>query len=329
MSAGYMPGAVVMAVYRPDSTLFERQVRSLMAQTVTDWTCIVGIDGPDPETRRLVDSLCGADSRFQIHDFESNVGVYRHFERLLRLVPSTACWVSLADQDDHWYPEKFEKLLPALEEPHVAAVQGQARIVDAAGSVLGDTRRRPGNVVQTLLRNQLTGSFAIIDRRVLDDAFPFPGATEVAIHDHWLATCAASIGRIELVDRVLQDYVQHGSNVLGEAGPPKTRRSLREIRAGGGLVSILDDVTVNHWGWRVAMASALGERQGLGSTSPWVRGIARGRLGWAVLFSLSANVLQRRVPVKAALGFLLAAGRWPFVRPADTRIDSTRPPSAP
>ena len=315
-----MPGAVVMAVYRPDSTLFERQIRSLRAQTVTDWTCIVGIDGLDPETRRLVDSQCGADSRFQVYVFENNVGVYRHFERLLRLVPSTACWVSLADQDDHWYPRVW-RLLPALRAPYVAAVQGQARVVDAHGSVLGDARRRPGNVVQTLLRNQLTGA-SRSSTEESNDAFPFPDATEVAIHDHWLAACAASIGRIGFVDRVLQDYVQHGSNVLGEAGPPKTRRSLREIRAGGGLVSILDDVTVNHWGWRVAMASALGERQGLGSTSSGVRGIARGRLGWAVALLLLANVLQRRVPVKAAIGFLLAAGRWPFVRPVDTRIDS-------
>ena len=97
------PGVVVMAVYRPDPVLLERQIESLRIQTVADWRCMIGIDGADSETHHLLKDLTGDDARFEVSEYADNVGVYRHFERLLREVDGDAAWVALADQDDYWY----------------------------------------------------------------------------------------------------------------------------------------------------------------------------------------------------------------------------------
>lgn len=307
------PGAVVMAVFRPNALLLARQVASLRAQTVTQWRCIVGIDGQDPEVHALLVELIDGDARFEIHDFEANVGVYRHFERLLRRVPNSSPWVALADQDDFWDPDKFEILLAAMSRTDVSAVTGQARLVDTSGRKFGVTERRPGNVAQTLLRNQITGSLVMFRRSVLDLAFPFPPATDIAIHDHWLGVCAAASGRIELSRRSVQDYVQHERNVLGEVRPTTVRETLGQVRANGGLRRHLDAVSRERWGWRVSMARALQERSSSASERGDVRAVIAGRLTLPLCCLILSNVARRRLRPKAALGVLAAAWWWPRV----------------
>ena len=234
MSAG--PGFVVMAVFRPDPALLTRQIDSLQAQSVADWRCLIGIDGVDPEVRALVLDLVDADVRFEVREYEDNVGVYRHFERLLDSVPVGAAWVSLADQDDVWYTDKFERLLTVLDGPGVAAVSGQARLVDTSGAVLGTTDRLSADLGQLLLRNQVSGALVLFRRSVLDLALPFPGATDIAIHDHWLGVCAAAMGRVVVEDVRVQDYVQHAANVLGSvtARPPSLPFELPCVIGAGG-----------------------------------------------------------------------------------------------
>lgn len=303
-------GAVVMAVYRPDPALLQRQIDSLKAQTLGDWRCIVGIDGADDATTDLVTQLVDGDTRFEVVTFTENVGVYRHFERLLRRVPAETTWVSLADQDDYWYPDKFERLVPVLWEDGVTAVLGQARVVDRAGPALGGTARHPGDLVDTVLRNQLTGSFALLRREVLETAFPFPPGTSIAIHDHWLAVCAASQGRIALLDEIVQDYVQHESNVLGEGRPLGVRQLWHVIGRQGGVRRYVDEVASDHWGWSVSMAAAVGERVGPLGYSRALTAISKGRVSPALVGCLARTVMRRQLSVVAAAGMAASAARW-------------------
>lgn len=304
-----MTGAVVMAVYKPNPQLVETQIGSLRAQTTTDWVCLLGIDGRDDATSELLHRLVDGDPRFEVHHFDDNVGVYRHFERLLALVPAQAEWVSLADQDDFWYPEKFSRMVPVLTEPGVMAVIAHARVVDTAGVSSGQTERRPGDVMSTLLRNQLTGSLAIVRREVVQAALPFPPDSDGAIHDHWLAVCAAALGRIVLVDSVVQDYVQHGGNVIGEV-PLKTFRDVsREMREVGPL-RYIDEFSSEAWAWRVSMAAELTNRRVADGQPAGVEALSRGRLSLPVARAVLADLGRRRLSLVAALGMLAASARW-------------------
>ena len=108
-------GAICLAVYRPDPGLLRGQLESIAAQTLGGWTCLVGIDGCDPAAARLISDIVGDDPRFVIHEFTERLGFYRNFERVLAAVNPAAEWIALADQDDRWYPEKLETMVPVLE----------------------------------------------------------------------------------------------------------------------------------------------------------------------------------------------------------------------
>ena len=99
--------------------------------------------------RRCRRSLHGA-------EFDENVGVYRHFERLLKEVPDGSPWVALSDQDDRWFPDELERMLPHL--PVNGAVVAQARVVDDAQHVLRETTaRHPTDLPGLFLQNEVTG----------------------------------------------------------------------------------------------------------------------------------------------------------------------------
>jgi glycosyltransferase involved in cell wall biosynthesis len=304
------PGAVVMAVYRPAPALFEEQVSSLRAQTVTHWRCLVGIDGRDDATDNLVQRLVAGDPRFEVHHFPDNVGVYRNFERLLALVPHDVGWLSLADQDDRWYPDKFERLLPVLDTPGVSAVLGTARVVSDDGEDRGLTTRRPGDFVSTFFLNHLTGSLAMLRSEVLEQAFPFPAHSAYAIHDHWLAVLAAARGRIVQSPEVVQDYVQHSGNVIGEMKARTVADVTREIVRARGLARYVDDYAVGPWVWRVDMARGLDPAAVPAEAAAVIRAVRRGSLSWQVVSAVTSHVVRRRLTAVQGVAMLLAAARW-------------------
>lgn len=300
-------GEVVMAVYRPDPELLRRQIESIRDQTLSTWTCRIGIDGADPACRDLLGELLGDDPRFSVVEYDDNVGVYRHFERLLDDVAREAAWVALSDQDDRWHPGKLARLTEALSGG-VSAVSCQASVVDRDGTVLGHTERRSAGLSDLLLRNQLTGSLTLWRRDVLDLALPFPPATEIAIHDHWLAVCAAAVGEVAVLDDALQDYVQHGANVIGEAGPTRVRDELRRAASHGGMRGHLDHAAEQRWQWRVGMANALLERGRTGDALPLITDVAAGRVTPRVVGAVGRSVQRRRLRLRGAVGTLAAAG---------------------
>lgn len=303
-------GAVVMAVHRPDHALLEQQLRSLQGQECTDWTCLVGIDGHDTTTEAFVVGLVGEDSRFRVHHFDDNVGVYRHFERLLALVPTDDVgWVALADQDDDWYPTKLNVLLPFLDRPGVTAVVGRARVV-AHGRPRGTTERRVGGFPSTLLINHVTGSLAVFRPEVVAASLPFPPGNDAAIHDHWLGVCAAARGRIAQTDTIVQDYVQHGGNVIGESGRHTLRDAVARLRAAGGPVRLVDEQASGRWVWRVQMARAATERGVSDASLPLARAVATGGLRRVIVGAVARGVVRREVTPLEGMALLAAAARW-------------------
>ena len=211
--------------------------------------------------RTLVVEIVGDDARFEVIGWDDNLGFYLNSERLLMAVPDGASWVALSDQDDRWYPEKLEDASARL----ASASDRQARVITGGSRNGRSTQRRSVPASDLLLQNQVTGALSVLRRRLLDLALPFPrhpGATEM--HDHWLAMCAAAthLG-YAVLDEVVQDYVQHGGNIVGEGGLWLThsRRSFGRLTASmrdqstkRGTLVALRDATI---GWRATMLDTL------------------------------------------------------------------------
>lgn len=234
-------GVVAMAAYKPDEELFLRQLRSIRDQSYSNFLCLISVDGNDSQIRDFVATNLG-DPRFKVLGFENRLGFYGNFERVLSQVPEEAVWVALSDQDDYWYPDKLSRLLPHLDD-HVL-VSGQARVVDVrSGRVLAaSTNRRNVPLLDLIIQNQVTGGQTVFRSSLLRVGLPFPRLhTPTQVHDHWLAVCAAASGSVHIVDDIVQDYVQHGGNTLGEV-----KREFNPLRSFKRLFDIADRFQGGH-----------------------------------------------------------------------------------
>ncbi|CCQ45569.1 glycosyl transferase 2 family protein [Pseudarthrobacter siccitolerans] len=262
-------GVIALAAYQPDWELFKTQLRSIQNQTHSQFQCLISADGGLAEIRDFVDREFGGDERFRVLGFEERLGFYGNFERVLQHIPAEAAWVALSDQDDSWYPSKLEVLLPHLND--VSLVGGQARVVRLPANevVTESTQRKNVDLAALLAQNQVTGGLCVFQRDLLDLALPFPRLNTVSqVHDHWLAVCAKATGGALVVDDVVQDYVQHGGNVLGEVGGRKSIfKSIehvaalsRKFQGSSGPFAMLQTANDLSFGWRRVMADALRAR---------------------------------------------------------------------
>lgn len=313
-----MSGTVCLAVFRPQPELLRIQIESIRSQTLEDWRCLVGIDGIDPSARSAVEDAIGQDDRFEIIEFETNVGFYRNFERLLAAVPGTSDWVALADQDDAWFAEKLESLVPLLREADLAF--GQAVVVAGgnAPSRHNVTDRRATTLAAAFIDNQVTGSMSVFRRSLLDRALPMPDPTDSAFHDHWLGICALAGGGIAALPRPVQNYVQHGGNVIGEESPRSLAQRLSSLsgRSGGGVTNGLDYISAHRWRWRVNMAAALERSDPVEAGDGFVRAVAADRLSLSLITGVVREIVAGRVPPLRALALLAGAWRSPRHRRA-------------
>ncbi|AEE44866.1 glycosyltransferase [Cellulomonas fimi] len=305
-----MTGYVVMAVFRPNPGHLAEQVMSLRAQTLTDWRCLVGIDGADPDAVRAVRSACEGDPRFTIIEHQINVGHYRQFERLLGDVPRRAEWVALCDQDDVWCADKLERLTPLLAAASLA--QGEAMAVSQHGSRRSSRRTHLG-LSALLTDNQVTGGFSVLSPDVLELALPFPAPTAAAYHDHWLGVCAHVLRGIATCHAVVQTYRQHDGNVIGEPVAGRLTSRMRRLVGATGSVkpsALLDEIRRERFGWRVRVArTVLARSEPRDRDRAALEAYAGGTLTWRLVRLVTGDVLARRVPPARALALLVAAPR--------------------
>lgn len=210
---------ICMATYNPPPTLFAAQIDSLLAQTHTNWICIISDDGTANEDYDRLRYRLGADPRFHIVQNRERLNFYRNFEQCLRLVPSDADFVALCDQDDVWQPGKLAALLAGFDG-QTRLVYSDARIVNADGAVRSETfwvgrRNNYTDLATLMVANTVTGAACMIRADLLDDILPFPEPVGPMFHDHWIGLMALFTGRIGYIDQPLYDYVQHADGVIG------------------------------------------------------------------------------------------------------------------
>jgi glycosyltransferase involved in cell wall biosynthesis len=234
--------AVCMATHDPRLDLLEAQIDSLRGQTYTRWVCIVSDDCSDQSLANELARLTAADPRFSLSSAPARLGFYRNFERALGLVPPTAAFVALCDQDDVWHADKLETLVSQMKDDAITLAYSDMRVVTGEGRLMSDTywTTRPTashDLASLVLVNTIPGPAVLFRASLLPFALPFPAPSGDAYHDHWLACCALARGEIAYVARPLVDYVHHGENVLGHAAPPPDRLGRQALDTAHAFVS--------------------------------------------------------------------------------------------
>ncbi|VWX60527.1 Glycosyltransferase family 2 protein [Burkholderiales bacterium 8X] len=218
------------------------QVESICAQDLLPAQIVVSDDGSSDDSievvRQTVERL-GLAGRIELDVFHNPtpLGVTRNFEQAVK-----ACrheLIALCDQDDVWHAGRLKRMAASFEaDPELLLLHTDARLVDAELRPIGPTlfealevepweiqAIHEGRAFQVLLRRNLaTGATTMFRRRLLEAALPFSAEW---VHDEWLASIAAAIGRVDLLPEPTIDYRQHGNNQIG-ARPPTLAEKVRK-----------------------------------------------------------------------------------------------------
>ncbi len=217
--------AVLLAVHKPDWNLLSVQLESYRRQRGVMTSLFAVLDGDatcrDQDLRML---LLGYGA--SLIEATAGLGVRRAFlkglETALSLTADAGVLFAFMDQDDRWYEQKLAASIGKLLEDQAELVHCDARVVDAAGSMIApslhalEKRQHGDSLLGAILLNTVTGMTSVFTRSTAETGLLLAkDLRSNVLHDHLLAVAASARGRITFLDTVLLDYVSHGKNVVG------------------------------------------------------------------------------------------------------------------
>lgn len=154
--------SIVMPAYRAAGTI-EDSIRSVLAQTHTEWELLVADDCSPDATREVVAAWAQRDPRIRLVAMPVNGGPAA--ARNGALAQAQGRWIAFLDSDDLWLPRKLERSLAHARTTAAPLVFTGFRRISFDGSRTGDYIGVP----RTLTYRQLLGNTAIATSTVLLD----------------------------------------------------------------------------------------------------------------------------------------------------------------
>lgn len=291
--------SVAMATFN-GAEYIEEQLASILGGALVPDQVVVSDDNSTDDTVALVRSSFQAHgddrTRLLVLEGRSQIGVTANFERALAACDGDL--IVLSDQDDLWHRDRLSAAVPAFEaDPALVLQHADARIVDKAGKPFGDSLLRAlsirrserraiasGHAFQAYIRRNLaTGATVVLRRELVGLARPFPREW---VHDEWLAVIAAATGGVELLDRQLVDYRQHGGNQIGAEAPTFSYRVSRFLKPRRDRYAVL-----------ARKASILATRLDALNAPPQFRQLARQKERFEIVRSKLPRSRMLRLPV--------------------------------
>ena len=207
----------------------QQQLDSIAGQTLLPGELVACDDGSSDDTVAILKAFSGkAPFPVHIHINDSNLGVARNFEKCISLCAGEL--IALCDQDDAWKPDKLKTLAEALSNnPEAGFAFCDAELVNenlaSLKRHLWDEKpnnfslkerqgfAHSGQLPHLLKKNMVTGACMMFRASLIPHIVPIP---PFWIHDYWIATIAAAVGRRGIiVDEPLVLYRQHQNQQIG------------------------------------------------------------------------------------------------------------------
>ena len=229
---------IILATYNGDKYI-RQQLFSLLAQTYTDWRCIVHDDGSTDGTLSIVKEIATLDSRIILK--EDGIRLHDAGKNFLHgLSYSTADYICFCDQDDVWLDTKLEKMFAAIEAcnneiPQVVFSNAYLWKSDTNVICGNATLAFPNDIESLLFLNcGIQGASAIFNRK-MKDCLLVP-LENLVMHDWYLTIIGCTIGEIGYLHENLMLYRQHGENVTGDADGSMKKKFLAVLMRKSPLV---------------------------------------------------------------------------------------------
>lgn len=217
---------ILLATYNNEAHVAEL-LDSLLAQDFGDFRLDIRDDSSVDQTPGLLSVYEKRDARIHVdYGKQPSGSAQNNFFRLLLACPDSD-YILFCDADDVWLPDKVRVTLARMQQAEAQygrqtplLVHGDLAVVDAALQPIAPSLFRyeglspaRSSLRNLLCQNNVTGCTVMINR-ALRALVPQQPAHSV-MHDWWLALIAAAFGHIEVIDRPLLLYRQHGDNSVG------------------------------------------------------------------------------------------------------------------
>lgn len=159
--------SVIMPAYNMERFV-EQAIRSVIAQTFSDWELIVVDDCSNDGTWSILKKMAKEDSRIQVVRNERNQGAAMTRNRAFDLCRGS--YVALLDSDDIWYPEKLAKQTALAQRTGADIIYCSYGIVDQNGEKICEDFIVPETVTfeAFLTRAVISCSTALLKRRIIE-----------------------------------------------------------------------------------------------------------------------------------------------------------------
>ena len=157
---------VIMPAYNAEKYI-EESIRSVLAQTLTDWELIIVDDASSDGPAEIAQKFAEQDHRIHVKRKLQNRGVAE--ARNDGICLSRGEFVALLDSDDLWRPDKLERQLALQRERNADIVYSSYALMDESGALCA----RPFVVKETtsfremLARNEIGCLTALVRREAL------------------------------------------------------------------------------------------------------------------------------------------------------------------
>jgi len=132
--------SVVMPSYNSEKYI-NYAFDSLIAQTFTDWECIVVDDASTDGTLNIIKEYAAKDSRFKYKQLDKNTGSAK-IPRDTAISLSDSDWIVMLDSDDMLSNDAIEKLLQRQKETNADIVPLKLMRIDEEGNIINSNTDR-------------------------------------------------------------------------------------------------------------------------------------------------------------------------------------------
>lgn len=161
--------SIIIPMYNSEKYI-EQTIKSVQAQTYTDWEIVVMDDISEDNSAQIVQSYAKSDERIHYYLEEKKSGVAK--ARNDAMAKANGRYLAFLDSDDMWLPEKLECQLKLMQQKKVPFVYAGCEVIDEEGEKTGKVRTVPeqidyekllhGNVIPcltVLIDRQAVGTF--------------------------------------------------------------------------------------------------------------------------------------------------------------------------
>ena len=210
---------VLLSSYNGEKYIRE-QIDSILRQKNVEVELLVRDDGSKDRTIKILQEYEQNCRNVRVI-YGENLGVIKSFFTLIEHAGG-AEYISFADQDDVWLPEKLARAVDVLEKEDnkIPLVYCSAKqLVDAelnpipAAITYENVRTEFGNA---LVENMCTGCTCVITNPLLKLLQGKPPSFTV-MHDFWIYLVGTCFGKVIYDEQSYILYRQHGNNELGAA----------------------------------------------------------------------------------------------------------------